>query len=293
MHKRLFVPITKNLIPQIKERYPFLYLEHGRLEIDDSSVKWIDANCNIVRLPVTSILSILLGPGTSVTHEAIKVCASANCTISWVGADTLIYYATGISPTSDTRIMRRQTQLALNPKKRLEVARRMFLFRFSDVEIGDKTLSQLKGLEGIRVKKSYEAYANLYQVGWIGRRYIPGKFVMSDITNKILTASNTALYSIILSCIIALGYSPYFGFVHTGSPLPFVYDIADLYKEKLTIELAFELTKELGGEYNRETVANKFIEKIIDFKILKKISKDINFILEGKKSDNSNSGSST
>lgn len=283
MHKRLFVPITKDTIPQIKERYPFIYLEHGRLEIDDSSVKWIDANYNIVRLPIASILSILLGPGTSITHEAIKVCASANCTISWVGADTLIYYANGISPTSDTRIMRNQVQLALNPKKRLAIARRMFSFRFTDVDINDKSLSQLKGLEGIRVKQSYEKFAEKYQVGWTGRRYIPGKFIMSDITNKILTASNTALYAIILSSIITLGYSPYFGFVHTGSPLPFVYDIADLYKEKLTIELSFQLTKELGGEYNRETVANEFIDKILELKILKRISKDISYILEGGK----------
>ncbi|MCK9191372.1 MAG: CRISPR-associated endonuclease Cas1, partial [Sphaerochaetaceae bacterium] len=195
--------------------------------------------------------------------------------------------------TSDTRIMRRQTELSFNSKKRLEVARRMFSYRFSDIDIQNKTLSQLKGLEGLRVKKSYESYADLYQVGWIGRRYVPGKFVMSDITNKILTASNNALYAIILSSIITLGYSPYFGFVHTGSPLPFVYDIADLYKEKVTIELAFELTKELGGEYNSETVANKFVEKIINLKILNKISKDIHYILEGASIGNSNSRSSS
>ncbi|NCD05807.1 MAG: type I-E CRISPR-associated endonuclease Cas1 [Spirochaetia bacterium] len=283
MKNRLFVPVTKNLLPQVKERYPFLYLERGRLEIDDSSIKWIDSNKNIVRIPVASIMTILLGPGTSVTHEAIKICGNANCTICWVGTDSMLYYATGLSPTSDTRKIKKQASLSINNKSRLEIAKRMFSFRFPNDEISDKTLNELMGMEGKRVKALYEEYANKYQVGWKGRSYIPGKFQMSDITNKILTAANTALYAVILSCIFSLGYSPYFGFVHSGSPLPFVYDIADLYKEKLTIELSFQLTYKLAGDYDRELVASNFIDCIQNEKLFSKIAKDINFILEGKK----------
>jgi CRISPR-associated protein Cas1 len=159
----------------------------------------------------------------------------------------------------------------------------MFSFRFPDEEIKDKTLNELMGMEGKRVKAIYEQYSIKYNVGWKGRNYIPGKFQMSDITNKILTAANTALYAVILSCIFSLGYSPYFGFVHSGSPLPFVYDIADLYKEKLTIELAFQLTFKLAGEYNREVVSSSFIDRIQNEKLFSKIAKDINYILEGTK----------
>ena len=80
-NNRLFVKVNRDNLPQMKDRYPFIYLERGRLEIDDSSVKWIDSECNVVRIPIATISTILLGPGTCVTHEAIKVLSSANTTV--------------------------------------------------------------------------------------------------------------------------------------------------------------------------------------------------------------------
>ncbi len=89
---RLLVKVTRDTLPQVKDKYPFIYLERGRLEIDDSSIKWIDAEANVVPLPVATLNTILLGPGTTVTHEAIKVAAAANCSICWVGEDSLLFY---------------------------------------------------------------------------------------------------------------------------------------------------------------------------------------------------------
>lgn len=93
--KKFFLKVTRDNLPQVKDKYPFIYLEHGRLEIDDSSVKWIDADCNVVPLPVATINTILLGPGTTVTHAAIAALASANCTVCWTGSESLIFYAAG------------------------------------------------------------------------------------------------------------------------------------------------------------------------------------------------------
>ena len=97
-YQRLFIPITRETLPRVSDKYPFLYLERGRLEIDDSSLKWIDAEGNRVRLPVATIAAILLGPGTSVTHEAVKTAAAANCSLCWVGEDSLLFYAAGHAP---------------------------------------------------------------------------------------------------------------------------------------------------------------------------------------------------
>ncbi|HCJ94029.1 MAG TPA: CRISPR-associated endonuclease Cas1, partial [Sphaerochaeta sp.] len=137
--KRLFIKVQRNNLPQVCDKYPFIYLERGRLEIDDSSVKWIDSDGNLVRLPVATINCLLLGPGTSVTHEAVKVMAAANCGVCWVGEDSLLFYAVGQSPTSDTRNLRKQLELSANDKKRLEIARRMFLKRFPEDEVSTKT----------------------------------------------------------------------------------------------------------------------------------------------------------
>ncbi|GAB1484608.1 type I-E CRISPR-associated endonuclease Cas1e [Treponema sp.] len=278
-YKRLLVKVTHETLPQIKDRYPFIYLERGRLEIDDSSVKWIDSEGHVIRLPIATITTVLLGPGTSVTHEAIKVLAAANCTVCWVGEDSLLFYAVGQSPTSDTRNMRFQIQQSCNPEKSLEVARRMYRRRFPDVDLAGKKLKEMMGMEGSRVRKLYEEKADHYHVGWKGRSYIPGKFEMSDIANQILTSCNSALYALLTSSLYSMGYSPHIGFIHSGSPLPFVYDLADLYKEALCIDLAFSLTLELAGKYNKYRVSSEFRQRVIDTKLLENLNQDIVEIL--------------
>ena len=282
-NNRLIIKITHDNLPQIKDRYPFVYLERGRLEIDDSSVKWIDSQNFVVRLPIATISTLLLGPGTSVTHEAVKVLAAANTTVCWVGEDSLLFYAIGQSPTSDTRNMRYQVELATSAKNRVVVARRMLAKRFPDVDISESSIHDLMGKEGLRVRALYESMAEKYGVGWSGCRYVPGHFEMSDITNKILTAANTALYSLVLSAVVSMGYSPHIGFVHTGSPLPFVYDIADLYKSDLCIEFAFKMTEQLGGEYDRLYLLDEFRKEVSDYCLLEKLSKEIQDILGASK----------
>ena len=216
---RLLVRITRDTLPRVKDKYPFIYLERGRLEIDDSSLKWIDYEMNIVRLPIATINCLLLGPGTTITHEAVKIAAAANCSIFWVGEDSLLFYAVGQTPTADTRNLRHQVELSANPEKSVEVARRMFAHRFSVAKLTGKSLKEMMGMEGSRVRLLYEVKAQQYQVGWKGRNYIPGKFELSDMTNRILTASNAALYGIVASVIHSLGYSPHIGFIHSGSPV--------------------------------------------------------------------------
>lgn len=127
---RIIAKVTRNTLPQIKDKYPFIYLERGRLEIDDSSLKWIDADGQVIRLPIATINTLLLGPGTSVTHEAIKVASTANCSICWVGEDSLLFYASGITPTANTKNIRHQALLSSNKKQSLIIARKFFSYRF-------------------------------------------------------------------------------------------------------------------------------------------------------------------
>lgn len=277
--KRLFVKIKREILPQIKDKYPFIYLERGRLEIDDSSIKWIDSDGAVIALPIATINSLLLGPGTSITHEAVKIAASANCSICWVGEDSLIFYAAGYTPTSSTRNMRKQMLLACDNVKSLQIARNFFKRRFPDEEVNNKTLQELMGMEGMRVQRLYKSKAEEHKVAWKGRKYTPGDFKFSDLTNQILTSCNAALYGIICSAVHSLGYSPHIGFIHSGSPLPFVYDLADLYKEELCIDLAFYLTLELAGEYNKYRVSEEFRTRVINIGLLENIGKDIKELL--------------
>lgn len=273
--QRLFVKVTRESLPQVKDKYPFLYLERGRLEIDDSSIKWIDASNNVVPLPVATLNALLLGPGTTVTHDAVRTAAAANCSICWVGEDSLLFYAAGFLPTADTRNLKKQIELSADPKKSIEVARRMFARRFPDANLQDKTLQELMGMEGNRVRALYQVKAEQYQVGWKGRSFTPGKFETSDLTNQILTSTNAALYGILCSATHSMGYSPHIGFIHSGSPLPFVYDMADLYKAELCIDLAFALTRELAGRYDKHKVAAAFRRRVMELDLLARIGEDI------------------
>jgi CRISP-associated protein Cas1 len=174
---RLLVKVTRESLPQVRDKYPFLYLERGRLEIDDSSIKWVDASGEIIPLPASTISCLLLGPGTSVTHEAIKVAASCNCSICWVGEDSLLFYAAGIAPTADSRNMRRQIELSADPDKAVEVARKLYAKRFPTAELKGKTLKEMMGMEGFRVRDLYEKKASEYRIDWGGRNFTPGKFL--------------------------------------------------------------------------------------------------------------------
>jgi CRISPR-associated protein Cas1 len=287
--RRLFIKITRESLPQIKDKYPFLYLERGRLEIDDSSVKWIDSEGNVIRLPIATINTILLGPGTSITHEAVKVMAAANCTVCWVGEDSLLFYAVGQSPTANTRNLRAQMLAASDKKKATETARRMFARRFPKADLSGKSLKEMMGMEGYRVRELYEQKAKEYGCGWKGRSYTPGKFELGDLTNKILTAMNAALYGLLTSAIYGMGYSPHIGFIHSGSPLPFVYDMADIYKETLCIDLAFSLTVKMGGMYNRHKVSDEFRKRVIEMKLLEQIGNDIPYFIMEEKNAGSDS----
>ena len=279
---RLIIKVTRDTLPQVSAKYPFIYLERGRLEIDDSSVKWIDCDGNVVRLPIATLNCLLLGPGTAITHEAVKVISSSNCSVCWVGEDSLLFYAVGQTATSNTRNFRKQMLLAADEEKSLEVVRRMYLRRFPKAELAGKSLKEMMGMEGYRVRELYQQKAEHYKVGWKGRSYVPGKFEMGDMTNQIMTSTNAALYGIISSAVHSMGYSPHIGFIHSGSPLPFVYDLADLYKEHLCIDLAFALTLEMAGLYNKHKVSEGFRKRVIEMDLLGTIGADIEEMLGGK-----------
>ena len=179
--------------------------------------------------------------------------------------------------------MRTQMLLAADDDKSVEVARRLFARRFPLAKLAGKSLKEMMGMEGYRVRQLYEQNAVKYNVGWKGRCFQPGKFEIGDITNQVLTSANAALYGILTSAVYSMGYSPHIGFIHSGSPLPFVYDMADLYKEWLCIDLAFSLTLEMAGKYNKAKVSAEFRKRVIEMDLLAKIGLDIQAILEGGK----------
>lgn len=230
-------------LPRVSDSATFIYLEQCRVEQDDLAIASWDYS-GITSIPVANLHAVLLGPGTVITQAAVRAIVENGCAIIWCGERGVRTYGMALGETRSSRNLIRQAALATREASRLEVVTRMYRLRFSDPLPENATLQQIRGMEGIRVRKAYGDAAKKYQVGWDKRTYNRRDWDDSSPINRALSSANACLYGLCHAVIVALGYSPGLGFIHTGKQLSFVYDIADLYKADYAIPIAFEAAGE-------------------------------------------------
>lgn len=236
-------------LPRISDRATFIYVEHAVINRQDGAITVADGK-GIVKIPVAIIGILLLGPGTNISHRAVEIIGEMGTSIVWVGENGVKQYASGRPLAHSTKFLEKQAEYVSNTRKRLKIARKMYQMRFPNENVLNDTMQQLRGKEGSRVKKIYKHFSLKYDIEWNGRNYKVDDFSNSDPVNQALSVANVCLYGLVHSVIVALGMSPGLGFVHTGHDKSFVYDIADLYKAKYTIPLAFEVAKNIQPSEN-------------------------------------------
>jgi CRISPR-associated protein Cas1 len=264
-------------LPKVRDSISFLYFEHCRIEQDMFSIAVFQKE-TCYRIPCANIRTLMLGPGTSITHAAVKSLTESACEIQWVGEDVLKFYAGGRGASSNTERLMHQAGIWADPIKRLGVVRRMYLSRFTEPLREDLTLQQIRGLEGVRMRSMYQQMSKSTGVEWKGRDYKMESWEDSDDINKALSSANACLYSVCQAALSAVGYLPGLGFVHTGKPLSFVYDVADLYKAETSIPAAFEAVSETYFNLN-EVVRRKCREKFQEIKLMRRIIPDLDRLL--------------
>jgi CRISPR-associated protein Cas1 len=268
-------------LPQLADSVSYLYLEHGRLEQEAHSVVFIDAQGGCIPIPAAALTVLMLGPGTSVTHAAVKTLAQNGCLLLWTGEEGMRVYAQGGGETRKAYHLLHQARLASDPQQRLAVVRRMYAARFGRPLDPDWTLEQLRGLEGQRVRQVYAQASQTYGVPWHGRRYDRRHWGRGDPVNRALSAAHALLNGICHAAIVAGGYSPALGFIHTGQQLSFVYDIADLYKAEITIPLAFRVVAEAQSlTHLEQQVRQTCREAFRSHRLLERILPDIERLLQ-------------
>ena len=89
------------------------------------------------------------------------------------------------------------------------------------------------------MREAYAVAARESGVLWRGRNYQRDQWDAADPVNRALSAANACLYGLCHAAILSGGYSPALGFIHTGKQLSFVYDVADLYKVRHILPIAF------------------------------------------------------
>lgn len=266
-------------LPKLRDSLSYLYVEHAILNQKDHAIEYIREDEGRVMIPVAALSVLLLGPGTKITHAAIRTLSDNGCAIVWVGEDGTKFYAQGTGETRRSYHLLRQAEFSCDPQKRLEVVRRMYQKRFPEELDPSLTLEQIRGMEGARVRSAYYQASHQYGIEWRGRSYDRGKWGNSDPVNRALSAANALLNGLCHTAIVSGGYSSALGFIHTGKQLSFVYDIADLYKAEITIPLAFQIVAE-STEKVEARVRAACREKFRTAKLLDRILPDIDSLLD-------------
>ncbi len=234
-----FIPLKP--IP-IKNRNSMIFVGMGRIDVRDGAFCVVDeVNGERMLIPVGSVACIMLEPGTRVSHAAVKLASQVGTLLIWVGEAGVRLYASGQPGGARSDKLLYQAQLALDDSLRLKVVRKMFELRFGEPAPEKRSIDQLRGIEGARVRKTYEMLAKRYGVEWRGRRYDPKDWEKGDVINQCISAATSCLYGITEAAVLAAGYAPAIGFIHSGKPLSFVYDIADILKFETVVPVAFKI----------------------------------------------------
>jgi len=225
----------------MKDRISMIFLQYGQVDVKDGAFVLIDKTGVRTHIPVGSIACIMLEPGTRVSHAAVRLAAQVGTLLVWVGEAGVRLYASGQPGGARSDRLLYQAKLALDDSLRLKVVRKMYALRFGEEPPQRRSVDQLRGIEGARVRSTYKILAKQHGVKWNGRRYDPKDWEAGDVINQCISAATSCLYGITEAAVLAAGYAPAVGFIHTGKPLSFVYDIADIYKFDSVVPLAFQI----------------------------------------------------
>jgi len=246
-------PILPPLKPiPIKDRISVLFVEKGHLDVLDGAFVLVDKTGVRTHIPVGGVACLMLEPGTRVSHAAAVLSSRVGCLLIWVGEAGVRLYSAGQPGGARADRLLYQAKLALDDDARLKIVRKMYEMRFKEKPPERRSIQQLRGIEGARVRKMYELLARQYRVPWNSRNYDHTEWGSGDVPNRCLSSATASLYGICEAAILAAGYAPAIGFIHTGKPQSFVYDIADIYKFETVVPVAFRIAARFTGQPERE-----------------------------------------
>jgi CRISPR-associated protein Cas1 len=225
----------------IKDRVSVFYVEKGNLDVLDGAFVVVDKSGVRTHIPIGGVACLMLEPGSRVSHAAVTLAARVGCLLVWIGEAGVRLYASGQPGGARADRLLYQAKLALDDSARLKVVRKMYEIRFGEKPPARRNVNQLRGIEGARVRKMYELLARQYKVSWKRRNYDHTSWGNGDLPNRCLSSATACLYGICEAAILAAGYAPAIGFIHTGKPQSFVYDVADIFKFETVVPVAFKV----------------------------------------------------
>ena len=238
------------------DRHGLIWLGRGNLFVENGCLTFVtaggvnDMEAGTYHIPYQGVSVVLLGPGGTISHDALRILARHGTGLVAVGEDGVRFYASMPFGPDRSALARRQVELWSSPTERVEVAREMFALRFGSIP-PQRDMNALRGIEGARVKEVYRRLGEQFGVEWSGRRYDRQDPEAADAINRAINHVSTAVYAAAMIAVSATSTIPQLGFVHEDSARAFGLDIADIYRTSVTLPIAFEavsLNKRRPGE---------------------------------------------
>lgn len=244
------------------DRHGLIWLERGELCVVDGCLNFSSGKQapvpHSLQVPHQAISMILLGPGSSVTHDALRLLARHGTLMAAVGVDGVRTYTAPPLMPDRSDIARRQAELWGSPRRRISVARRMYALRLGEV-LPHRDLDTLRGIEGARVKTIYRLMADKYGVKWNGRHYDRENPNATDTPNQAINHAATAVQAAAAIAVQSLAAIPQLGFIHEDSGQAFVLDIADLFRDSVTLDIAFSAAKKINE--GNDTIIDRLVRR--------------------------------
>lgn len=238
--------LAASRVPHV-DRHGLLWLEYGKLSVEDGTLRFVAAKSETLdagdyAIPYQTVSMILLGPGTSITQDVLRLCARHGTLIAAVGEGGVKSYTAPPMGQGRSDVARAHATLWADPKKRLDIARQLYAWRFGRV-LPHRDIATLRGIEGARLKESYRLVAQRFGIQWDGRRYDRDNPTAADLPNQAINHAATFVEAAADIAVAAVGALPPLGFIHEDSSNAFTLDIADLYRVDVTLPLAFGAVK--------------------------------------------------
>ncbi len=225
------------------DRQGLVWLDRGRLEVEDGCLRFVTAGGGALgagdyQIPYHAISIVLLGPGSSVTHDALRLLARHGCALAAIGDGAVRFYTAPPLMPDSSALARAQVRRWADPKLRMETARAMYAMRFGEI-VRTRDIAVLRGQEGARIKRAYVLAAERHGIVWNGRRYDRENPEAGDLANQAINHAGSAMTAAAAVAVAATGAIPQLGFVHEDSGQSFVLDIGDLYRHDVLLDIAF------------------------------------------------------
>lgn len=235
------------------DRHGLIWLERGELCVVNGCLHFMRGKDSLApsidQIPHQAVSMILLGPGSSITHDALRLLARHGTLLAAVGQDGVRSYTAPPLLPDRSDLARRQAELWGSERRRISVARHMYALRLGEV-LPHKDIDTLRGIEGARAKTMYRLIADKYGITWRGRRYDRHNPNAADIPNQAINHAATAVQGAAAIAVHSLAAIPQLGFIHEDSGQAFVLDIADLYRDTVTLPVAFAAATQAESDSN-------------------------------------------